>query len=850
MSGTGRGKALTRPAWMRRPPTQQQPSPSETEWTKVYSADGRPYWYNRTTGHTTWVDPTPRFPRSSPLPTPTDAGAWMQHRTDDGRVYYFNSITKKTQWEPPPAFAASQTPKPAPEVPPTPQIPNATSVPTTAPLPPGWVEHRTSDGRVYYFHSTTRETRWDRPSNTILTKRPREPPRLSSAPSTAPKAPNVNGSEWVEHRTPDGKVYYYNRRTRETTWTKPGQIAAPPLKKSRTDGGDFGGHVASEKHKKADTAKKRVVRRPRSRDGKALTDRQAEAYFLKRAEIRKTKSQTEQTEFTAEESLSPSSCQRHFYDLLKEKGFTAKSSWLEVMSGCSSDPRYALISSYGKRKDAWIKYCDKEKKAEGRREILRVRRASEDLLALLGECFKNEPYDVPNLNRCRRENVLAMEDDPRFSAVEERSRMNLVRAFFNARVRDGRAEREKRRKKAIDAVSSELERRIHPALLPVQPEKDKNPTMENERKTGNGASGETSEEVSSRPNAGVHPTLTDATPYRELRKFAFELDKDHDLDEEDVARIIRHFKKKVDALVQRKRSKEKEILKAKQRSCRADFRAGVEKMILSGKIPPTARWKDVSMIIGKEDFAKPESELAASPMDLFEDAIAMFEQSIHKRREEFRRILKDSNVEISEETTVETLQNIEPLKVYLKSMEPIVIDALIEDRKRKEKRKRQKEREAAEEDYRDFLSRTLTSTEQSYDSMPQSWKEDPSLVHANAQLGEARTRELYELQMLSMRAREGHMTKRKFETTLDSGALASLSEMGATKRVRISANHSPLPFETEPPNEEEDGWAAAVSAKPLSEAEKAEQRERRKREILGALKDKRKIVELSAKETK
>ncbi|KAI0563063.1 Pre-mRNA-processing factor Prp40/Urn1 [Gracilaria domingensis] len=836
---------------MRRPPPPQQHAPpSEAEWSKVFAADGRPYWYNRKTGQTTWLDPTPRFPQPAPLSTPPNNGVWMQHRADDGRIYYYNSITKKTQWEPPPGFAANQPPSAPPGTSRTPQIANAAASSGAAPLPPGWVEHRSNDGRVYYFHSSTRETRWSRPTDSHLAKRPRESQQLLPATNVPQMAPSYTESEWAEHRTPDGKVYYYNKRTRETTWTKPSQMVGPALKKARTDARDLREIVASKKPKKADTSKKRVVRRPRSRDGKALTDRQAEAYFLKRAEIRKTKSQTEEKSFLHEQSLTPNSCQRYFYDLLKEKGIDSQSSWLEVMSECSSDPRYTLISTYGKRKEAWSKYCDKQKKFERNREILRVRSASEDFLALLEESFKNEPYDISHLNRCRRENVRAMEDDPRFGIVEERSRMNLVRAYFNERVRKGIVERKARRKKAIEFISAELEKRIHPALLPAQQGNDKNLGMKDDRETTTEDSEMKPEISSSHPAGGIHPIFTDATPFRELRRFVFDFDKDQDLDEDDVARLIRHFKKKVDDLVQWKRAKEKEILKAKQRASRADFRAGVERMILGGKIPPSARWKDVSVMIGKEDFAKPESELAASPMDLFEDAIAMFEQIIHKHREEFRRILKDASVEISEETTVEILQKIEPLKEYFKDKEPVVIDALIADRKRKEKRKRQKEREAAEEEYRNFLSRTLTSTDQSFDSMPKSWKEDPSFVQAQTQLGEARTRELYEVLMLSMRAREEHVAKRKYESTLESAELAKLQEMGATKRARISANHSPLPFVPEPPREEEDGWAAAVSAKPLSEAEKAEQREKRKREILGALKDKRKIVELGPKETK
>lgn len=44
---------------------------------------------------------------------------------------------------------------------------------------------------------------------------------------SAPYAPPPSGGAWQEHRTPDGRIYYYNTLTKVTQWTKPEELMTP-----------------------------------------------------------------------------------------------------------------------------------------------------------------------------------------------------------------------------------------------------------------------------------------------------------------------------------------------------------------------------------------------------------------------------------------------------------------------------------------------------------------------------------------------------------------------------------------------------------------------------------------------
>lgn len=62
-----------------------------------------------------------------------------------------------------------------------------------------WEEHKTDSGDVYYFNAKTGASSWERPDEVL-------------SPTT---------KDWVECKTDDGLSYYFNPVTEESVWELP-----------------------------------------------------------------------------------------------------------------------------------------------------------------------------------------------------------------------------------------------------------------------------------------------------------------------------------------------------------------------------------------------------------------------------------------------------------------------------------------------------------------------------------------------------------------------------------------------------------------------------------------------------
>jgi pre-mRNA-processing factor 40 len=229
------------------------------------------------------------------------------------------------------------------------------------PTPSSWRETLAPDGRTYYYHAVTKETRWTKPAELM-----------------SPLEQALAGQPWKEHATPEGRKYYSHTETKQTTWEMPQQyrdalnsVQLPPKPAQQPPAFVAGGSTALQSYRDRDDHTPFEKARPEN--GIAVPSIAKEVV-------------PDYSSFEEAEAA--------FMKLLRRSNVQPDWTWEQTMRATIKDPQYRALKDPKDRKAAFEKYAVEVRQQE--------REKAKERLAKLRTDFGNMLRTHPEIKHYSR----------------------------------------------------------------------------------------------------------------------------------------------------------------------------------------------------------------------------------------------------------------------------------------------------------------------------------------------------------------------------------------------------------------------------------------------------------------
>jgi pre-mRNA-processing factor 40 len=225
---------------------------------------------------------------------------------------------------------------------------------------------------------------------------------------------------WLEYKTPEGRTYYYNTKSKETRWERPAEFKPSVEQAARSTQAETAVNSTSASTTAAEETAKRELTPKSSAIDTAIKATLADielpgevtsmmsASRLTSTHVESSDDDTHSNDSNSMDALTPSKqlasstlgsvvastmdaigkkqAMDAFKDLLREKGVTSSATWENALRLIGSDPRFAALRALNEKKQVFNAYKVQRQKEEKEEERKRLKQSKEELEKFLQTC--------------------------------------------------------------------------------------------------------------------------------------------------------------------------------------------------------------------------------------------------------------------------------------------------------------------------------------------------------------------------------------------------------------------------------------------------------------------------------
>ncbi|QWU88129.1 hypothetical protein CA3LBN_002394 [Candidozyma haemuli] len=430
-----------------------------------------------------------------------------------------------------------------------------------------WQEAQDDQGRTYYYNVTTHETSWEKPAE-----------------------PSSSGS-WKAYKTEDGRDYYHNEETGETTWERPSGFG---------EQGDVNMEEEEEK--------------PPQEEELSELDKELQTQKVDSGDLEKYK------------DVSEEEAQELYFGMLKENNVDSTWSFEKVISTFVKNPAYWAVRDPSKRKQLYDEFLVNKLQLEAQNKTQAIENAKSNFTSVLVE-YRDQGKLHKHSRWVTLKDTLIKEENPIFkhSVLGDGQLRSIFNDFVKELAEEEESKLEKRKSEALAELETYLNQVVQSLDTSTLTWEKLNSMLQND----------------SRFKANKHFAVLDQLDILELY----------------MAKVYPKIENDIKT----------QITKAEKANYRADRKAreAFKKLLVKQvKINAGTLFKDVLPQFEDEDaFIELCGRNGSTPLELFWDIVDEKSQDLKVKKDLVEAVLRESKIDYDEvlsskETFVDTLTNI------------------------------------------------------------------------------------------------------------------------------------------------------------------------------------------------